>query len=58
MIIIYIVPVEVKHGDDKDMITTNAMFDNCSQGSFIHDNLFKDLGIHGMKTILNLQTLH
>ena len=54
----YIVPVEVKHGDDKDMITTNAMFDNCSQGSFIHDNLLKDLGIHGMKTILNLQTLH
>ena len=53
-----IVPVKVKHGDGKDMITTYAMFDNCSQGSFIHDNLVKELGVHGMKTTVNLKTLH
>ena len=34
------------------------MLDNCSQDSFIHDNLVKELGDHGMKTTLNLKTLH
>ena len=53
-----IVPVKVQHGDGKDMITTYAMLDNCSQGSFMHDNLVKELGVHGMKTTLNLKTLH
>ena len=53
-----IVPVKVKHEDGKDTITTYAMLDNCSQGSFIHDNLVKELGVHGMKTTLNLKTLH
>ena len=53
-----IVPVKVKHEDGKDTITTYAMLDNFSQGSFIHDNLVKELGVHGMKTTLNLKTLH
>ena len=53
-----IVPVKVKHGDGKDMITTYAMLDNSSQGSFIHDSLVKELGVHGMKTTLNLKMLH
>ena len=52
-----IVPVRMKHEDSKDTITTYAMLDNCSQGSFIH-NLVKELGVHGMKTTLNLKTLH
>ena len=52
-----IVPVKVKHEDSKDTITTYAMLDNCSQGSFIH-NLVKELGVHGMKTTLNLKTMH
>ena len=50
--------MKVKHGDGKDPITNYAMLDNCSQGSFIHDNLVKELGVHGMKTNLNLKTLH
>ena len=53
-----IVPVKVKHGDSKDMITTYTMLANCSQGSFINDKLVKELGVHGMKTNLNLKTLH
>ena len=38
------------------MITTYAMLDSCHQGSFIHDNLVKEIG--DMKTNLNLKTLH
>ena len=34
-----ILPVKVKHEDGKDAITTYAMLNNCSQGSFVHDNL-------------------
>ena len=50
------VPVKVKHGDGKDIITTYAMLDNCSQGSFIHDNLVKELEVHGMKATMNYIT--
>ena len=34
------------------------MLDNCSQSSFIHDNLVKRLGVHCKKSTLNLKTLH
>ena len=57
MISMCIVPVKVKHGDSKDVITTYAIWDNCSQDSFIHDNLVKKFGVHGLKTILNNKTL-
>ena len=40
-----IVPVKVKHKDGKDTIISYAMLD-------------KELGVHGMKTTLNLKTLH
>ena len=50
-----IVPVKVKYGDSKDMITTYAMLDNCSQSPFIHD---QGLGQGKMKTTLNLKILH
>ena len=53
-----IVLVKVKHEGGKDTVTTYAMLDNCRQGSFIHDSLVKELGVHGMKTTLNLKTLH
>ena len=53
-----IVPVKVKHEDGKDTITTYAMLDNCSQGSFIHDNLVKELEVHGIKTTLNIKTVY
>ena len=52
-----IVPVKVNHGDGKDMITTYVTLDNCSQGSFIHDNLVKELGGHDVKTILHGKNL-
>ena len=58
VISVCIVSVKVKHGDGKDMITTYVMLDNSSQGSFIHDNLVKELEVHGMKTTSNLKTLH
>ena len=43
-----IVLVRVQHKDGKGMIQTYAMLDNCSQGSFIHENLVKEIGVCGM----------
>ena len=53
-----IVTVRVQHKDGKGMIQTYAVLDNFSQGSFIHENLVKEIGVRGMKTTLNLKTLH
>ena len=58
VISISIVPVKIKHGDSNKMVTTYAMLDNCSQGSFILDSTIKKLGIQGIKTTLKLKTLH
>ena len=52
------VPGKVKHEHGANEVTTYAMLDNCSQGSFIHDSLVKKLGAIGSKTIINLKTLH
>ena len=53
-----LVPVRVKHEYGANEITTYAMLDNCSQGSFIHDSLVKKRGVTGSKTTINLETLH
>ena len=58
MISVCIVQVKVKYEDGKDMITTYVMLDNCSHGFFIHSNLVKKIGVYGMKTTLNLKTVH
>ena len=34
-----VVPVKVKHEHGANEVTTYAMLDNCSQGSFIHDSV-------------------
>ena len=53
-----IVPVKIKHEDSKEMVTSYAMLDNCSQGSFTLDSTIKKLGIQGSKATLKLKTLH
>ena len=53
-----VVPVKVKHEHGANEVTTYAMLDNCSQGSFIHDSIVKKLGVTGSKTTINLKTLH
>ena len=58
MISMCVGPVKVKHEHGANEVTTYAMLDNCSQGSFIHDSLVKKLGVPGSKTTINLKTLH
>ena len=53
-----LVPVKVKHDHGANEVTTYAMLDNCSQGSFILDSLIKKLGVTRSKTTINLKRLH
>ena len=55
VISIRIASVKVKHEDGKDIRTIYAMFNNCRQGSFIHDNLVKKLGFREMETTFILK---
>ena len=38
-----VVPVWVGHRNSRKMVKTYAMLDNCSQGSFIKNEIIKDL---------------
>ena len=53
-----IVPVSIKYENNGKQITTYAMLDNCSQVSFVHEVILKQLGVKGTKTTLMLKTLH
>ena len=52
-----IVPVSIKYKNNGKQIT-HAMLDNCSQGSFVHEDVLKQLSVKGTKTTLILKTLH
>ena len=53
-----IVPVSIKYKNNGKQVTRYAMLDNCSQGSFVHEAVLKQLGVKGTKTTLSLKTLH
>ena len=52
-----IVAVWVGHKSSRKMVKTYAMLDNCSQGSFIKEEITEELGITERKLKSTLQTL-
>ena len=44
-----VVPVWVGHRNSRKMVKTYAMLGNCSQGSFIKDEIIENLGISSRK---------
>ena len=50
---IFVVSVWVAHKNSTKMFKTYAMLDNCSQSSFVRDELIEDLGITGRKLQLS-----
>ena len=57
MISTCVVSVKVKDEHGANEVTTYAMVNNCSQGSFILDSLIKKPGVTGSKTTINMNTL-
>ena len=58
VISMYIVPVNIKYKNNGKQITTCAMLDNCSQGSFVHEGVLIQLDVKGTKIPLSLKILH
>ena len=52
-----VIPIWVCQNNSKKMFKTYAMLDNCSQGSFIRDELIEGLGITRRKLQLILESL-
>ena len=47
VICMYIVAILVGHKSSRKMVKTHEMLDNCSQGSFIKEEIIEELGITG-----------
>ena len=44
-----VVPIKITHAETKREVSTFAMLDNCSQGSFIKNNIIEKPGASGRK---------
>ena len=53
-----VVPVRVKHHNSKNEVTTFALLDSCSQGTFATDDLLQRLNISGVETSISIKTLN
>ena len=51
-----VVAVWIGHKSSKKMVKTYAMLDNCSQGSFIKEEVIEELEITERKLKLSLKT--
>ena len=52
-----VVPVQICHPDSKKVLDTYAMLDNCSQDTFVKEEIIEALGITGAKTRVTVKTL-
>ena len=52
-----VLPVKVQHKKSNKEIITFAMLDNCSQGTFVTENLMNQLDINGIRTSTGIRTL-
>lgn len=52
-----VVPVILRHKDAMADILTFALLDNCSQGTFIHEELLSCLGLKGTESEITVKTL-
>ena len=57
VISICVVPIRVGHKNSTEMFKTNAMLNNCCQGSYIRDELIENLEITDRKLQLSIKTL-
>ena len=48
-----VVPIKIPHQNYKETIRNYAMLGNCSQESFIKQDLLRMLGVYGQKLSLN-----
>ena len=52
-----VVPVQIHHPDSNNVLDTSAMLENCSQGTFVNQEIIETLGITGSDTRVTVKTL-
>ena len=53
-----VVSVRLRHCNSDKEVSAFALFDTCSQGTFVTDDLLKKLGLSGVRTSINIKTLN
>ena len=53
-----VVPVKVTHEKSEKVINTFALLDNCSQGTFVVNDIVDKLGIQGTTTSITVKTIN
>ena len=53
-----VVSVRLRHCNSDKEVSTFALLDTSSQGTFVTDNLLKKLGLSGARTSINIRTLN
>ena len=53
-----VVSVRLRHCNSDKEVSTFALLDTCSQGTFVTDDLLKKLGLSGVRTSINIKTLN
>ena len=53
-----VVPVQIRHPDSNKILDTYVMLDNCSQGTFVKEEIIEALGITGAETRVTVKTLN
>ena len=54
----HVVPVQICHPDSSKVLDTYAMLDNCSQGTFVKEEIIEALGITGADARVTVTTLN
>ena len=58
VISICVVPVQIRHPDSNKVLDTYAMLDNCSQGTFVKEDIIEAWDITGAETRVTVKTLN
>ena len=53
-----VVPVKLVHENSNKVISTHALLDNCSQGTYVMKGIIDIIGIDGTPTSITLKTLN
>ena len=53
-----VVPVRLRHCNSHKEVKTFTLIDSCRQGTFVTEQILKELDVTGVKTSINIKTLN
>ena len=58
VISMYVVPVQIRQSDSNKVFDTYAMLDNCSQSTFVKEEIIEVIGITGAEARVTVKTIN